>query len=305
MKPFKNYDEQLNILKSRGLIINDENYCKYILHRENYYALVNGYKDFFLESENRFIENTSFDALYGLFLFDRELRQLFLYYILRAEHTIKSIIAYEFAKNHSECGYLNYKNYAGFKNKNNSLKQRKLELNIVAELHNTLSRGFRENTSIYHYMINHEQVPIWVLINHLTLGTIGKFYEVLIDKTQMDISKNFKITPAHLISFFKILTFYRNICAHDERFYNSQIHKFSIKKTNLHKNLTHKGVGNRDILSLLIVLKYILDKDDFQKLYSLFLEHLDFLNHILSSKQKTQVLDKMGLKGNWKEILLK
>ena len=53
-KTFKDLNEQINILKSRGLIINDVDITKDILLRENYF-FVNGYRHPFLENENKYI----------------------------------------------------------------------------------------------------------------------------------------------------------------------------------------------------------------------------------------------------------
>lgn len=44
-KPFKSFDEQINILRSRGLIINDVENAKIILSTSTYYELINGYKN--------------------------------------------------------------------------------------------------------------------------------------------------------------------------------------------------------------------------------------------------------------------
>ena len=38
-KPFKNYDEQIALLRERGLIITDEAYARDVLKRMNYYRL--------------------------------------------------------------------------------------------------------------------------------------------------------------------------------------------------------------------------------------------------------------------------
>ena len=44
-KQFKNLDEQIEIFKHKGMIINDEKYAKTVLLRENYFFL-NGYRHF-------------------------------------------------------------------------------------------------------------------------------------------------------------------------------------------------------------------------------------------------------------------
>ena len=71
-KQFKNLDEQVEILKRKGMIVTDEHYAKRVLLRENYFFL-NGYRHLFLKSEENkvFKEGTTFEELYSLFLFDR------------------------------------------------------------------------------------------------------------------------------------------------------------------------------------------------------------------------------------------
>ena len=48
VKCFTSYEDQIRILKSRGLIIPDHQKAIEILSFENYYRLINGYKDLFL-----------------------------------------------------------------------------------------------------------------------------------------------------------------------------------------------------------------------------------------------------------------
>ena len=47
MKEFKTIKEQINILKSKGIIINNEKKSYKILLNNNYYNIINGYKDIF------------------------------------------------------------------------------------------------------------------------------------------------------------------------------------------------------------------------------------------------------------------
>ncbi len=51
MKPFHTLDEQVEKLKSRELIVDDVDFAKSILSKENYYNVVNGYKKPFLKRD--------------------------------------------------------------------------------------------------------------------------------------------------------------------------------------------------------------------------------------------------------------
>ena len=58
-KSFKTAKEQMKILKSRGLIIENDESSKEILSDNNYYYLINGYKDIFIDKsskEEKYIE---------------------------------------------------------------------------------------------------------------------------------------------------------------------------------------------------------------------------------------------------------
>ena len=98
-KIFKTLDEQIGILKARGLVIDDVEYAKEILFRENYF-FVSGYRHLFMRKYNddQFLKGTSFDELYAAFVFDRKLRNIMFKYILVIENNIKSIISYQMSK---------------------------------------------------------------------------------------------------------------------------------------------------------------------------------------------------------------
>lgn len=54
MKEFKSINEQILLLKSRGMVFNREAEASWLLRDFNYYNIINGYKDPFLSSEDTF-----------------------------------------------------------------------------------------------------------------------------------------------------------------------------------------------------------------------------------------------------------
>lgn len=179
MKPFKTHRQQLVILRSRGLTIKDGSRAMRILERENYYSLINGYKDLFLlkDSKNKSVEpekyneGTTFEEIYSLYCFDRELRSLLLKDLLKFECNIKSKIAYSFSKKYNEPNaYLNMINYSRDPN------QLKEVLKLISTIYNVISRQSKKGNPIGHYLDKHEGVPLWVIANYLTIGNIQNFY---------------------------------------------------------------------------------------------------------------------------------
>ncbi len=102
-KPFTTIEDQIALLNSRGL--QTDSRTSWILEREGYYATVNGYKKPFLDNqarkkdeEDKYREGSSYNDLYKLYLFDRQLRFLLFGMITIAEAILKTVCAYEFTK---------------------------------------------------------------------------------------------------------------------------------------------------------------------------------------------------------------
>ena len=104
-KPFKTVEEQIEILKNRGLIIKDEERALSFLKNNNYYELINGYKDFFIDKNKTEVEkkdvyrnDIAFEDIVSLYEFDFEIRAIILKGILKIENIIKTKLAYYFSE---------------------------------------------------------------------------------------------------------------------------------------------------------------------------------------------------------------
>ena len=70
LKEPKTFDEQIDLLKSRGLIIGDEDKAKFILSNINYYRF-SAYLIHFKKEDETYKENITFEHIYNLYLFDK------------------------------------------------------------------------------------------------------------------------------------------------------------------------------------------------------------------------------------------
>ncbi len=105
-KDFKTIEEQLEILRSRGLTINDESLAKDFLLRNNYYR-ISGYS-LTLRKNNVFSKSATFQNIVDIYHFDHEFRHIILQYLEVIEVQMKSIYVYEFTNVHGPAGYLNH-----------------------------------------------------------------------------------------------------------------------------------------------------------------------------------------------------
>lgn len=90
-KNFKTIDEQLEILRSRGLTINDKFQAKDFLLRNNYYR-ISGYS-LTLRKNNIFSKSATFQNIIDIYHFDHVFRHIILQYLEMIEVQMKSVYA--------------------------------------------------------------------------------------------------------------------------------------------------------------------------------------------------------------------
>ena len=94
---------QVALLERRGLSFADKSRAEEFLLRENYYAVVNGYKDAFIDRQatnlahdDRYAQGTSFEDLMLIYTFDKSLRAETIRVLLDAETCMKTDTIYAF-----------------------------------------------------------------------------------------------------------------------------------------------------------------------------------------------------------------
>lgn len=217
-KPFLALDEQVNRLESRGLLVDTR--TRWILEREGYYSVVNGYKWPFLDEgesakagDDRYKRGASFHDIYRLFSFDDEVNP-----------------------------YLNPDNYAADKSESAGTLIQILQKIIKAPAHGRQEGRNRSDEQSYlsHYQENHDgEIPLWVLTNAMTLGQTFWLYQCVPAKVRGAIAESYEnlyadshrhrlpektISAKRLDAIYQRMRQFRNICAHDERMYCAHPH---------------------------------------------------------------------------------
>ncbi|MGN0744368.1 MAG: Abi family protein [Christensenellales bacterium] len=285
-KPFKTYDEQIAILKSRGLFFSDENAAIRFLETENYYNVINGYKEPFLQKNSeQYIADTQFEHIQLLYQLDKALRHSILSSLLDIENTLKSIIAYEFAKEYGECAYLDLSSYNAY-----NQASTKEAMNLIASIKKEISLCKKNldhsNDNIRHYLNVHGEIPIWVLFSHMMLGDLSRFYQCLSPQLKSKICIHLKqiygkqFSSKDLYAFFRILNNVRNLCAHNNRIYNYRT-VYKISPVNPFVNSLIKKYGKNfrynNIISVVIIIWHLTSNNEFKKFFENFLPELQAL----------------------------
>ncbi len=303
-KQFKNLDEQIAILKHRGMIINDENYAKMVLLRENYFFL-NGYRHLFMKrrEENEYIDGTTFEELYSLFLFDRSIRNVFFKYLLVIENNLKSITSYQLSKKYGyrERDYLKPKNFT-----QHPEKQRQLN-DLLKKMKRQIRVNGSQHTATLHYVSNYGYIPLWILVKVLSFGIVSEMYSVLKAEDQRDIAQIYGVEVDDFMTYLPILANYRNLCAHEDILYENKTQK-EIDDTIYHQILgieKEEGdyiYGKRDLFALVIIMKQLLQAEDFKNMTIEIDNIIQTLNYNLHSISIERVFKRMGFPLNWKDL---
>ena len=304
-KEFKTIEEQVEILKRKGLIIEDEEETKEILLRENYF-FINGYRLLLMNSysDKTFVKGSTFKELYALFLFDRSMRNIIFKYLLIIENQLKSITSYQLSKKYGyqEKDYLNPKNFTEDRSKIRRVKD------LIEKMKRQVRINGTKHNATLHYIKNYGYVPMWILVKVLSFGIVCELYSVLKKEDQIEIASVFNVSTEYLEDFLPILANFRNLCAHEDIMFDHKTEKV-IPDTEYHEKLNIFKMddeyiyGKNDIFAVIIMLKYLLRKEDFR----IMLKEIDYEKELLDSRIDSipieKILDRMGIPKNYLDLL--
>lgn len=181
-KPFKTYNEQIELLKSRGLIVEDYGFAYHALSTLSYYDLITRYQRYFMPDGKKFIDNITIELLYNFSLFDRSVQAFILKYSLLIENIVKTKLSHIMAKDFgvNEVAYLSASKYReSFKLPNNeSLKFSSLAFECKKAIIDP--KIARDPTLYYHRKHNH--IPPWILLKNLSFNNTISLIKLLRNK---------------------------------------------------------------------------------------------------------------------------
>ena len=252
----------------------------------------------------RYLEGTTFKELYSMFLFDRQIRNIIFKNILIVENNLKSILAYVMSKNHGfkENNYLNPNNFVRDSRKNRQIND------LIRKMKRQISVNGKQHTATAHYIINYGYIPLWVVVKVLSFGIVGELYTILQYQDQKEIADVFGVSIKNMVDYLPILANYRNLCAHEDICYINRTQK-AIDDTKYHKllyipiNNEEYVYGKNDLFALVIILKTLLDPDNFNLFINEISYELDRLSGKLNVIKIEKVLHEMGFPNNYKEIV--
>lgn len=212
-KPSLTYSQQVDLLKSRGLIVTDHSAAERFLKQVNYYRF-SAYCLSFEITRHQFKPNVTFDQIAKLYEFDRRLRFLIDEALEVIEITVRAITSHEMAQKYGPffhekaANFYERFNYEGW----------------VTKVHDEAIRS--REIFIAHYKEKYEgfpKLPIWVAVEIMSFGSISLLIDNLKRQDQEVLAKKLGLHTTILMSWLHTLAYVRNICAHHARLWDRKL----------------------------------------------------------------------------------
>ena len=285
MKESKNNKELIDYLISKNVIVNDRELALKNIEKYSYYSIINGYKAVFKDENSNYNANTSFEEIFALYEFDKNIKAIFLKYTLEIEVIIKSLMSNTLAEEYGVEDYLKLENFDD--NANEELVNA-----FIEKIEKEIDDNYIKHPAIKHYKDTYNFVPPFVLTKILTFGAISRYYSLLKQSDRQKISKYFKLSDKLLRQILINLTMVRNISAHSDRLFNYR-NKYDISFKNI-----EKGYNRKEYLCNLYMIiksmKVLLDEEKYQEFENLLNREIEKLKEKLIVVDINDILRIMG-----------
>lgn len=309
------FEEQLDLLISRGIKVNNRPVALIRLKNLSYYKI----KEFLVpyekkvidddgnvvinydENQNKIINyrNITFEKVIRRFYQDKNLRLYLLHAIEKIELSLKTQFAYVLGKRDG-FSYLKFNMWC---NKEEFCKH--YILFKQQEFHRTLKEMLRrsKNSSIIEFLKEEEEKipPIWMVVDVLTLGNIVHLFTLMSKKKKEEIAKFYKCEPEEFESWLKHIKFIRNKCAHNSNIIDLKMKTRPLLRKEWREKLfvyEHKNnlIYTNRIANTFMIVSYLVKNinldyrfGDIHKNLTKIISHNDVIAHDLGFKDKNTI----------------
>ena len=216
VKPFRSYEEQVELLVARGLVISDKEAAASLLRQVNYYRLSGYWYPFRVRDatgiSSDFCPGTTLETVVALYEFDAQLRSVTFEVLAPIELAFRTMIGHELGRIDS-CAHLDPTKLGPVARHGDKYRK------WISKHREELSRS-REEFIAHHQWKYGGRLPVWVAVELLDWGGLSKLYEMCPTHVRDTIADTCSLTSPQLGSWLKVLNVVRNTCAHHGRLFN-------------------------------------------------------------------------------------
>ena len=221
------YADQLQQLKNRGLIIEDEPKALHLLEVISYYRMSGYWYPLLADKQNhRFKPTATFETAFNIYKFDRELRLLVLRELEKIEVAVRSKMIYVLSHSLGPFWYLDSANFSNSGKHTETLSKIRIEY----------SRSDEEFVQAFKNKYSDPMPPSWMMLEVSSFGTLSSLYSYLQPtRYKRDIAQYFGLADKVLSSWLHSIVYLRNVCAHHARLWTREMQIQPIIPRNPHR----------------------------------------------------------------------
>lgn len=235
-RPWKSFEEQLELLRSRGLQVSDEQAALRCLERIGYYRLSAYWYPFRVFRHvqdpgthalttvrtDEFVRDTHFSDAYELYLFDKKLRLLVLDAMERIEIALRVDAAYELGRS-GAFAHLGTEALHAVASKTNRRTGRTRYEEWRSRFDSLLDRS--KEDFVEHYRERHgADLPIWVAVEVMDFGSVSQLFSMMKVSALRNIADKYGVPDTRvLLGWLRSLNYLRNLAAHHSRLWNRNV----------------------------------------------------------------------------------
>ena len=265
MKPFITIGQQLDLLESRGMLIEDRVVAAHALETIGYYRL-SGYSYPFRRSlthvkdrDQAFAEDTHFTDVLSLYAFDVRLRSTVFAQLACIEIALRTWIGNEVGKI-DPAMHLDVMKLGPVAQQVDKRTGKTRYETWKEEYDRKLSTS-NEDFAKHHRQSCGGELPIWVAVQLLDWGALQTLFSMLPRDVQDAIVASVGVTAREMKSWLNALRVLRNISAHHSRLFNRVFPSKPLlpKAVEVSEVIGNSGPNNR-VFYLLSLTQYFLDR---------------------------------------------
>lgn len=285
----RSIEEQIKLLKKRGMIFDDEDKAKQTLEDVGYYRL--GFYWYHFQKDFRkhlFLDNTHFSTVINLYYLDVDLRFLLIKVLSRIEINLRTRIIYIVSNHYKDNPFW----FADKKIMKNQF------VDTLDNFYTDIKKKNKVITEHHRKYPNDKYAPAWKTLEFMTLGSLYTLFTSLKEEEiKTAIASKYRVRNIKVFdNYFKVIRNIRNICSHTRVLYDLSYYETVVKK-----GVVKISDEEKNSLSAIIkVISYFLQQisanraNDFQNnLKELFLRHSDNerIMKIIKDKSKISLVE--------------
>ena len=286
LKPALTLSEQVALLVSRGMIVENPEEAERVLGEKNYYRF-SGYAFLYQKGNNQYHRGTSFEEIVTLMNFDRDLRSILMDALELIEVYARTKISHIFSLAHNRDGSAYYDSSL-FLNQD-------FHQEFLADLETQIQKNAQQPFVAHHINRFGGKMPLWCAVEILPFSRLSKLYSNMLLKDKELIAANMNTDASHLTNWLHCFSVLRNACAHYSRlFQNICSPSVSLDPPFFRK---HRDVMGDSLFACVLAMLRILPREAWKA------DLRDSL-FCLAEKYPSVNLAGIGFPDDWKDIFL-